>query len=487
MNTNARYGVDMTPLVGQKDDPKEYGVHKTFSYKAGYALCVNYIIGTGVFGLPYGFRSAGAILSCICMAISSFTAFVTVHYVLEVLARAEGVVSAEENRGEEMEKFKEKPVHQLTWRKFEFTAMSEVFGGLRGKIFSQLVVSLYCYGVMWAYTSVFASSLANIFNTYALDKDCDIYGSVVTHECQVSYYLCVLVYAAIVIPLTLVDVGEQIYFQVFLTCARFSAFIVMIVSVSFAMIKKNGDYSDSFPLFQWGGFASAFTTIAVALNCHQNLPNIYQPIVEKDKLKIMSFAALGTSIGFYTLIAVLCSYHFRGKTEQLVTLNWKNYSACGDGWDDCPRSAVAIIIRLWVMCFPVVDVATVFPLLGITLANNLLELVPARTSERFNPKLLKFGSRLIATIPPLCLGAGLGKLDTIFNIVGLFAFFLELIIPCVLHLISKGYCEGRWGPTGARTTYTSWMSIKWVAYGVLVYGVIAFLFSTITIIVPNLF
>eukprot|EP01098_Paradermamoeba_levis_P013307 TRINITY_DN6044_c0_g1_i1.p1 TRINITY_DN6044_c0_g1~~TRINITY_DN6044_c0_g1_i1.p1 ORF type:complete len:338 (-),score=78.88 TRINITY_DN6044_c0_g1_i1:514-1458(-) len=279
-------GVDMAPFLNPKgSDPKEFGLKKTFSYKAGYALCVNYIIGTGVFGLPYSFKQAGIVLACICMAVSSFTAFITVHYVLEALARTEGVVSAEEDK-DEIER--EKPLNRITWRKFEFTTMSEVFGGQRGKYLSQMTVCLYCYGVMWAYTSVFASSVANLFNTYALDRDCDIYASVVSSECHTSYYLCVLFFAVLVIPLTLVDVGEQIYFQVFLTCARFSAFIVMIVTVVFGIIKKEGDYIHSFNFIEWGGFPSAFTTIAVALNCHQNLPNVYQPIVEKEKLKPMT-------------------------------------------------------------------------------------------------------------------------------------------------------------------------------------------------------
>ena len=64
-------------------------------------------------------------------------------------------------------------------------------------------------------------------------------------------------------------------------------------------------------------------------------------------------------------------------------------------------------------------------------------------------------------MPPLVLSAFAGKLDVIFTLTGLraiachelrlallsaglFAFFLELIIPCLLQYLSIRYCQYRW-------------------------------------------
>ncbi len=53
--------------------------------------------------------------------------------------------------------------------------------------------------------------------------------------------------------------------------------------------------------------------------------------------------------------------------------------------------------------------------------------------------------RLLASVPPTIMAAVLGKLDQIFAFTGLFAFFLELIFPALLQLLSSRYCKREFG------------------------------------------
>lgn len=46
-----------------------------------------------------------------------------------------------------------------------------------GKVVCQTCMVFYCLGVLWAYASVFASSVASLFFQLVLYEECDIYRS----------------------------------------------------------------------------------------------------------------------------------------------------------------------------------------------------------------------------------------------------------------------------------------------------------------------
>lgn len=83
----------------------------------------------------------------------------------------------------------------------------------------------------------------------------------------------------------------------------------------------------------------------------------------------MTTAALLTATGFYVVLALLSSIYFGKKTTPLVTLNWQHYSGFEGGWggDYRHRPWWATAIQLWIMFFPVFDMLSVFPLVGISL------------------------------------------------------------------------------------------------------------------------
>jgi amino acid permease len=93
------------------------------------------------------------------------------------------------------------PNHQITWRKFDFTTLFDTFIGWKGKAFCQFTICCYCYGVLWAYSAVFSSSVASLFFQFALDEKCDIYHDP-SASCNLAYHICLLIYVLIVVPLS---------------------------------------------------------------------------------------------------------------------------------------------------------------------------------------------------------------------------------------------------------------------------------------------
>eukprot|EP01137_Pigoraptor_chileana_P006741 Opistho-2@51389 len=493
-----------TPLLpARRNDEAMYGVTRTYSNPFAYCMGINYVIGTGVFALPHAFWTSGLLLMGLTILIGAVASMLCAYYTLEVLARAEGIQSLKEqsnipddDESSELKVNSEStpPAHRITYRKFDFTILSRVFGGFKTKLFTQTTMTFYCWGAMWAYVAVFAGSIVTVFFNYVLDgEDCDISDSDASDSCKRSYYIAVAVYACIVVPLTLLDVAEQMYVQAALTVYRFSSFIVMIITVCIAMAHQPAlvreqakeDYG-----FKFSGFVAAFTSSIVALNFHYNMPDVIQPVRDKKRLRLVISASLITATTFYIVIGSLCAIYFGENTNEIITKNWSAYTGCGDGWEKCSssgRSAKAIVVQLWVLLFPICDMVSVYPLIGITLSNNLMEMVPASMKLRYSPRVLRIATRLGSTIIPLILGAAVGSLSTIFEFAGLFAFFLEFLIPCGLHIVSTQLCRKTWGHGSERTEYSGWYSRLGITWTIIVFSSMALLFSIVAKIRPSLF
>jgi hypothetical protein len=145
----------------------------------------------------------------------------------------------------------------------------------------------------------------------------------------------------------------------------------------------------------------------------------------------------------------------------------------------------AAMIQLLVMIFPILDMLSVFPLVAITLGNNLLESSPRVFKLRFPGKTAKIICRFAAAIPPIILGAVLGKLDKIFGFTALFAFFLEFVFPCFLHYSSTKLCIKWWGEGSEKTPYSGFFSKMGFVYITLVFASVAFLFAFLAFVAPQ--
>jgi len=328
-----------------------------------------------------------------------------------------------------------------------------------------------------------------LFYQFALGHDCDLYDHP-TLGCHAAYWICLFCYACIVVPMSCMDMAEQAIVQVCMTIYRFSAFFIIILTVVIAMFFDNPhDGTDGDEFVDWSGFAIVFTSGAVALNFHYNIPDLINPLQNKRYSSRIVNAAQGTAFGFYILVGLMCSVYFGKDTKPLVTLNWKDYTGREGGWggSDHDRPFYAIIVQLFVMLFPVFDMLSVFPLVAITLGNNLLETTPPKYRERGTPKTGKLISRLTAAVPPIILAAAMGALDTIFSFTGLFAFLLGLIFPALLQLYSVRYCWKVWGKGSEVTPFSSLISALGFVYIALRFGITALLFAILNFIAPSLF
>ena len=198
----------------------------SYSSYLGFALTVNFIIGTGAFALPYGVVEAGTVLSLCCLVLFTIVSCICLSYVIESMARTGGLVNAEKSKIPFVNGFNHQSMNEASSLisapylsghyiptlncdiKLDFAYMCWLYGGAQAHTLVQICMALYSYGVLWAYASVFSSSVDTLFFQYVFGEDCNIYESP-TPACSLGYTIAVIVFGILVTMLSLQDMHEQ--------------------------------------------------------------------------------------------------------------------------------------------------------------------------------------------------------------------------------------------------------------------------------------
>jgi amino acid permease len=99
--------------------------------------------------------------------------------------------------------------------------------------------------------------------------------------------------------------------------------------------------------------------------CHHSIPSIIAPIRAKHKLKsLFAYDYICITL-FYLLLSLTAVFTF-GTFQDLYTLNFRPTTAC-------KHSAVSVptVLAYFIVLFPVFTLSSSFPIIGITLRNNL--------------------------------------------------------------------------------------------------------------------
>lgn len=117
-------------------------------------------------------------------------------------------------------------------RKFEVNTQCRVFLGKSGLRIYTSFLSVYIYFTLWAYTSVFASAMAKSLPLWGDDNN--------------DYVAYAVVFASVVVPLSCMELHEQVTMQVALTAARFVMLAFMLMTAQQAA--KDLEHHEYVPL-----------------------------------------------------------------------------------------------------------------------------------------------------------------------------------------------------------------------------------------------
>ncbi|ELP86852.1 hypothetical protein EIN_044000 [Entamoeba invadens IP1] len=443
-----------------------------------FSILINFIVGTGVFGLPHAFRSSGILLA-ILMSITFFAlCSVTAFWMLESLARTCGLNSlTSEGR----------PITQITTVPSSVTKMGYTYFGPMGKRFVITVLSFFCVGALWMYSSIFSSTTTLLAWKYIFPA----YGTCSANigewawfdRCHVTYLGFLVIFSILVLPMSFMEIAEQAFVQKFLTLYRFAAIFLMVFTSFISLLSRTPTRSDEEiidpnTLFNISGFGTAFSIISVSLACHHNIPEIVAPLRDKRQLKKIIFITLLTATSVYTVLGLICSLCFGKKTVSPITSNWLEYTGCDGGFGICPDHKIrwyGYLIQFIVLMFPLVNLTSEYPLVSATLASNISQL----NSDNTHPNKVSFSAKCLAAFPPLVLACIKADLSKIFGLTGIFGFVLILILPAMFQIFSKKTYRTQFGRHTSQTLFSGVYSSTRLAWCVLIVSIVLFAFSVV--------
>ena len=356
-------------------------------------------------------------------------------------------------------------------RRIEMTELCGIFIGKPAKQAFTYLIGIYMYGTLWAYCTVFA----NAFSTQlSFGEGWE----------EVSYYSYLFLFALMVIPLSLMELSEQIYVQVTLTIFRAIMLSVMIITTGAAYFRGGHDFgeesNESFDVAGGGNgsdiydvnFSHVYLFLPIAAYAyifHHSVPALSDPIENKQSLTKMFAVALFISFAAYSVMGMVVSLYFGHYVDTSSNLNWQTYH--GPLNSDGSSPWYAPVVAFFVVLFPALDVASAYPLNAFTLGNNLMSAYYGDEMHVHEKSVMKVRIfRLLAAIPPF-LGACLVRdLGNITSFTGLTGFAIAFIVPSLLAFYSARRMEE--SQLSKETIHSSWLSTRFSQIALCVVGVL---------------
>jgi len=286
----------------------------TFSFFTAISFTVNYIIGTGFLTLPWAFQESGWVAGVIAVSVMTIFAIFSSFFLVETMARAEFLVEIPESKSisivpSNFGNFSYQSISVnspgsdfqgpslVKGRKFEVTQLCHTFLGRRGRQFYTCMLTLYMYGTLWAYSTVFAKSLSSHLPFPVSYED--------------NYTIYLVLFALGVVPLTLVELNDQAYFQVTLSVLRIVMLLLMLVTIAQAEFNPDVDVFSAIPssiirkttpAFHISKLYILVPIVAFATIFQHSIPNLSEPVRDKRQLtKIFSGVTQLNSIQFNSI------------------------------------------------------------------------------------------------------------------------------------------------------------------------------------------
>lgn len=475
----------------------------------GLVYIFNLIVGTGALTMPAAFKDAGWLLSLIIVVVLAFMSYLTTTFVIEAMASANAlvhwktlqhykrVVDEEEsaitqaqqedmvnelrtddiiskcvdedervplllsNAAERMAESSHVNYFAITER-FELGKMASLFFSKVGVNLFYVCIAVYLYGDLAIYGAAISKSVrdvacqlpatsvenltttANISNeTHPNDLPCWKNSTITRGN---AYRIFLLVFLGLVGPFTFFNVQKTKYLQIFTTLMRWIAFTSMIVLCALALGQGKGQGHPALAVPT--GLPNLFGVCVYSFMCHHSLPSLVTPWREKRHLFPLLAADYMLILGFYTLLSFTGIFTFP-ELHDMYTLDFQPNSDTGDSI--IPRIPV---LQYFLSLFPVFTLSTNFPIIAITLRNNLRSLFlrdesassqlgsKSRSSmqggtpppqSRKQVLVERFIFPLLALLPPVAIALATESVEFLVGFTGSYAgAFIQYIIPVAL-------------------------------------------------------
>ena len=230
----------------------------------------------------------------------------------------------------------------LLTRKFEATEMCEFFFGPYMKYIYLAILGAYMFVSYWASATVAGSAWAsnlplNFGSLSQCEEESFHHDLAPSGGCLAAYRFCIMLFAVIVIPLSLVELTEQKHLQILLGLMRFLTFGCLIIYSVVNLISHPGhnpynttaihnssyhDYDHQILKFDFKGWLVAIPLVVFAQILHQGIPSMTQPIKAKKWLGVFFAVVFTSTTLLYMSLGITMSLWFKDSIQETATLNF---------------------------------------------------------------------------------------------------------------------------------------------------------------------
>ncbi|XP_046959768.1 transmembrane protein 104 homolog [Vanessa cardui] len=466
-----------------------------YSVWVGLIYIFNLIVGTGALTLPAAFARAGWGLSTISLVFLAFMSFMNATYVIETMACANAVLkwkrlqlikrnSVQENESDEEGTSShaygdlEDPLvcgESIPSRYYsldkciELGEMANLFLSKAGRTMFYCTLCVYLYGDLSIYSAAVSKSLmdvicstvpSNVTNTTNWDvlpcfnSPSDSTSTYTRFDC---YRVALLTFFGAMGPFVFFNVQKTKYLQLFTSGMRWLAFAIMI-SMAIHLLIVYGPQGKP-PAFDFTGIPTLFGACVYSFMCHHSLPALISPIRGKSRLGLHLALDYGLISIFYLLLAFTGAFAF-STLNDLYTLNFVPTDN---------ENILLEIVEYFLALFPVFTLSTSFPIIAITLRNNLQSLfLDTSRLDSYNFVFRKLLFPVVAVVPPLLLTYFLEDISILIKFTGSYAGTgIQYMIPTFLVLSARRHCTNLLG-LGVVNRYKSpFSNIAWAIFVLL--------------------
>ncbi|XP_040578418.1 transmembrane protein 104 [Lepeophtheirus salmonis] len=458
----------------------------SYSGLTGCVYIFNLIIGTGAFTLPKAFFDAGWILGTVILFILAFMSYLTASFIIESMACANAMLhwkrlkqlKSSTNGGyvndnlfrahipnvahndpledsdrpgfpDEIEPLSENAplllggpstediVNIERSRVCEYYLISEIveLGKMASYFFSRfgrtlfyICITIYLYGDLAIYSTAIAKSLTDatchplpnitLLPTGQDIRDLPCRTDITRGE---AYRISLIVFVCLVGPFAFFNVQKTKYLQIATTFMRWFAFISMIIIAIVRIAKKEWapEPKPDPPVFRIQGLSNLIGVSVYSFMCHHSLPSLVTPISNKSKLNTLLALDYTLILGFYFLLAFTGIFAFND-LQELYTLNFPPNPNDGIFMEG---------VSYFLVLFPVLTLSTNYPIIAITLRNNLKALFLTE-GRMYSWCTRSCVFPLLAIVPPLIVSLITDQLEDLVGITGSYAGVgIQYVIP----------------------------------------------------------
>eukprot|EP00811_Abedinium_folium_P034078 NODE_6991_length_1618_cov_13.495641.p1 GENE.NODE_6991_length_1618_cov_13.495641~~NODE_6991_length_1618_cov_13.495641.p1 ORF type:complete len:473 (+),score=156.07 NODE_6991_length_1618_cov_13.495641:108-1526(+) len=432
-----------------------------FSERYSWQVCgifmLNMVMGTGPMTLPYAFEKAGFVLSALFLFFIMSLSFTTTTFVVEALAHSNGLKKrAADGEGAGPSNAPllsvamgcdDEPVEEIQNR-YEIGAMAELVMPLPLVLFTYLTIIAYTYGVLTVYAIAASTSISQEVGR--------IHIPFMEGE-QDSYNAFLVLFVVLVSPMCLLNFARTRPLQLAIGAMRIAAVVLMVAIMTRYLARLSEAAStrklEDIPLWNLDGMPALFGNAAFIFMVHHSLPGLISPLLPHTTHWKASGMAYGISYVLYLLQGFLALWSVGDETLQV----------CGDSPSRPCRiqplfntnfaSADWTWVGKLVVCYPVL-VVSVFPLVAITLRNNLRALCAncgfGAPSMGRKETLLNCMFTVFAVAPPYMIAFRTKDVQGVMKYVGGYAgLLLMFLIPTLLVLFGRRRAAEKMLPTPA--------------------------------------